>query len=64
MSRHKIDKRPATDGGRVRNFCRIERAGAEDAPRQAVRNLHQRPLARSGAARMENYLRIERGQTA
>ncbi|MFO1174548.1 MAG: hypothetical protein U1E48_04990 [Paracoccaceae bacterium] len=64
MSRHMIDRRPVSDGGRTKNFYRIEKTDAEDSPHQAVRDLHQRPASREGAGRVENYLRIERGITA
>lgn len=64
MSRQVFDKRPATDGGRMKHFCRIEKLAAGEDGRTIDRSLHQRPLSRDGAGRMENYLRIERGITA
>lgn len=65
MSRNKVDHRAQSDGGRLKNFYRIEKTGGEDGEtHEASRSLHKRPLARDGAGRMENYLRIERGITA
>lgn len=64
MSRHLADHRAQTDGGRLKHFYRIEKAGSGDGGHEASRILHKRPLARDGAGRMEHYLRIERGITA
>ncbi|HQY43303.1 MAG TPA: hypothetical protein PK450_03915 [Paracoccaceae bacterium] len=64
MSRHLADHRAQTDGGRQKHFYRIEKTGSDDSSDEISRNLHKRPLARSGAGRMEHYLRIERGISA
>lgn len=65
MSRHLADHRAKSDGGRLKNFYRIEKTGGEEGDSsQASHALHKRPLSRAGAGRIENYLRIERGITA
>ena len=64
MSRHLIDNRSASQGGRQKNFFRIERSQSDEAGHLAVRQLHQRPASRDIAARVRNYLIIEKGWTA
>ncbi len=64
MSRHLIDNRSTVQGGRQKNFFRIERSQGEEADHLAIRQLHQRPASRDMAARVRNYLRIEKGWTA
>ena len=65
MSRHLADHRAKSDGGRLKNFYRIEKTGGEEGETsQASRGLHKRPLSREGAGRVEQYLRIERGINA
>lgn len=60
MSRHLVDHRAQSDGGRLRAYYRIEKTGQEDAVHAAFRDLHRRPLSRDGAARVTQYVRIER----
>ncbi len=64
MTRHLIDNRPVSDGGRVRNYLRIERDSGDEGSHTASRQLHQRPEDRLSAARAKNYYRIDRGHTA
>jgi hypothetical protein len=60
MTRHVIDKSTLRDTAqRVREFLRIDRqAGLHPA----VRALHVRVQDERGSARLEQYLRIERGR--
>ncbi|MCX8509232.1 MAG: hypothetical protein ORN49_10210 [Rhodobacteraceae bacterium] len=53
----------APQGGRQKNFYRIERAPTEEALHRAVRHLHQRTEPRDPLARVRHYLRIEKGWT-
>lgn len=55
MSRHLADHRSRTTGGRVKHFLRLART-----PRETW----QRARGTSGAARLVQFLRIERGRTA
>lgn len=55
MSRHLADHRSRTTGGRVKHFLRLARK-----PRETW----QRPRGKSGATRLIQFLRIERGRTA
>lgn len=65
MSRHVIDRRATTEGGRVKNFLQLDRATIPaEGSHAAVRQLHQRPETREGTARIRNFLRIEKGWTA
>ncbi len=63
MSRHFTDSATASQGGRQKNFFRIERAPSEEALHHAVRSLHQRTEPRDAVARVKNYIRIEKGWT-
>ncbi|MDO8984007.1 hypothetical protein [Cypionkella sp.] len=59
MTKHLVDHRTASEGGRLQNFLRLERSQSATAPR----TLHQRPQTRSNAnSRLQHYLRIERGE--
>jgi len=59
MTKHLADHRPASEGGRLHHFLRLERSQPATAPR----TLHQRPQSRSDDnARLQHYLRIERGE--
>ncbi len=61
MTKHLADHRPASNGGRLQHFLRLERA----TPATAPRSLHQRPQSRSADnPRLQHYLRIERGEQA
>ncbi|MCC0063374.1 MAG: hypothetical protein H6895_04695 [Defluviimonas sp.] len=64
MNRHVADKRSRSDGGRVRNFAKVERAHAEVGSHPAARAVHERPQTRSDAARLKAFTRIERGVEA
>lgn len=62
MSRHIIDNRTPSDGGRLRHFYRIEKAGIDNP--EIIRKLHQRPHGVGSIGRIRQFLRIERGITA
>ncbi|MFM7335077.1 MAG: hypothetical protein ACKO2N_02465 [Tabrizicola sp.] len=55
MSRHLADHRTRTNGGRVKHFLRLART---------PRDTWLRPRGASGAARLVQFLRIERGRSA
>lgn len=57
MTKHLADHRAAPTGSRVQNFLRLERS-----PSAAPRALHQRPQTDDGAKRLQQFLRIARGQ--
>ena len=63
MSCRFTDSATANQGGRHKNFFRIERAPSEEVLHQSVRSLHQRTEPRDAVARVKNYLRIEKGWT-
>jgi len=63
MTRHIIDHRKTSQGGRTRAFLSLDRANP-DRLHPATRALHQRrQLATSGKA-LAQFLRIARGQSA
>jgi len=64
MSRHVADQRKPDQGGRLKNYLDVERGAGEEGSHPATRALHERPAGRSEAARMREFARIERGQTA
>jgi hypothetical protein len=55
MSKHLVDHRKPSQGGRVKQFLRIARK---------VRGTWHRSEAKAGSARVVHYCRIERGQEA
>ena len=63
MGRHFNHSATADQGGRQKNFFRIERAPSEEALHHSVRSLHQRTEPRDAVARVKNYIRIEKGWT-
>jgi hypothetical protein len=64
MSRHVADKRKPDQGGRLKNYLEVERATGAEGSHPASRALHARPAGRSETARLREFARIERGQTA
>ncbi|GLS86041.1 hypothetical protein GCM10010873_10150 [Cypionkella aquatica] len=60
MTKHLADHRAASEGGRLQNFLRVERANSSAAPR----SLQQRPQTADDTTRLQHYLRIERGEQA
>ena len=60
MTKHLADHRPASDGGRLQHFLRVERSLSSTAPR----TLHQRPRDSDDTTRLQHFLRIERGEQA
>lgn len=55
MTKHLADKRATSTGSRVQQFLRLART-----PRETW----HRPRGSSGASRLVQFLRIERGRTA
>lgn len=64
MAKHVIDKRDASKGSRTQAFVRLERQLETTALHPNLRALHQRPDAHDSPARVGQFLRIARGQTA
>ncbi|MDI3338274.1 hypothetical protein QKW60_17830 [Defluviimonas aestuarii] len=64
MSRHIVDRRKSPEGGRLKNFVEVEKTHGEDGAHPAAKALHERPVTRNDSAKLREYLRIERGQTA
>jgi hypothetical protein len=64
MSKHLADHRTASDGGRVKHFLNLEKQNGEEGSHPATRQVASRPVERSDARRMEEFLRIERGNVA
>lgn len=64
MSRHIIDNRTPSDGGRLRHFYRIEKAGSDGTIPEVIRKLHQRQHRIASTGRIGQFLRIARGITA
>lgn len=61
MSKHLADKRTPSDGGRLREFLRIDRGGSE----RIWDGLRQRPEERGESnRRAAEFLRIDRGAEA
>lgn len=63
MSRHVADRRKPDEGGRLKNFVRVERETGEEGSHPAARAVHERPAERSDSARLREFARIERGHT-
>lgn len=62
MSRHIADKDHSAPGSsRVRNYARIEH---DEGPSPATKILQTRPETRLESARLQAYLKIERGYRA
>lgn len=61
MTKHVIDKPKDRSDIKAREYMRLER---EEGPHRSVRRLHARSLGARGAARMRQFLRIERGREA
>jgi len=64
MSKHLADHRTASDGGRAKNFVTLEKQRGAEGSHPAVRQIATRPVARTDARRMQEFLRIERGDSA
>ncbi|GHC18478.1 MULTISPECIES: hypothetical protein [Gemmobacter] len=58
MSKHLADKRKPSDGGRTRQFLRIDHDGSEKLWDGLRRRPTEKPVANRRAA---EYLRIDRG---
>jgi len=48
----------------ARRFAEAERRAGEEGSSRAAKAAHRQPATRSEAARLREYTRIERGQTA
>ncbi len=64
MSRHSVDHRKSTEGGRLKNFIKVEKNSGEEGTHPASKKLYERPAERGDAARVREYVRIERGHKA
>lgn len=64
MSRHVADRRKPDEGGRLKNFVRVEKTSGEEGSHPATRALHERPAERTDSARLREFARIDRGHTA
>jgi len=64
MSKHLADHRTASDGGRARNFVTLEKQRGAEGRHPATVALITRPVERSDTRRVQEFLRIERGDTA
>jgi hypothetical protein len=62
MSKHVADHRAASDGGRVKHFVTLEKQNGAEGSHPATIELTTRPVERSDAKRMQEFLRIERGE--
>ena len=63
MSRHVADRRKSDEGGRLKNYVAFERTAGDAGTHPATRAVHGRPSSRSGAVRLREFARIERGHT-
>jgi len=63
MSRHVADRQEVSGGARLQRYVEVERHQTEEGAHPAARALHERP-AKRGAARLRQFLKIERGWTA
>ncbi|GAD54776.1 MAG: hypothetical protein ACJASC_000521 [Limimaricola cinnabarinus] len=61
MTKHVIDKPKDRSEIKAREYMRLER---EEGPHRATKQLHARGLGARGAARIREFLRIERGREA
>ena len=64
MTKHLADHRDTPKATRKKHFWAIEQRGDQDAPHPVFRSLNQRPQTHDDAARLQQYLRIERGIVA
>lgn len=64
MTRHIADRRKSDEGGRLKNFVRVERETGAEGSHPAARALHERPAERISSARLREFARIDRGHTA
>lgn len=62
MSRHIADRIKPDDGGRLKNYVKVEKVMGAEGSHPATRALHERPAGRSETARLREYARIERGR--
>ncbi len=64
MSRHIVDHRKSPEGGRLKHFVALEKSHGEEGSHPAARALHERAVTREKSAKLREYVRIERGDTA
>ena len=64
MSRHAADRKAKSDGGRLKHFVEVEKTHGEEGSHPATKAVHERPVKRDDAARVRQFIRIERGRTA
>lgn len=61
MSRHIVDRRKSPEGGRLKHYVEVEKTQGEEGSHPAAKELQKRPVERNKAAKLREYLRIERG---
>ncbi len=64
MNRHIADRRAPSDGTRVSRFLAVERTQGQDGSHPATRTLTRRPKTRDDARRVQEFVRIARGEEA
>ncbi|MGO4907926.1 hypothetical protein ACEN2J_06280 [Pseudorhodobacter sp. W20_MBD10_FR17] len=64
MTKHLADHRSAPETARKKHFWAIEQRGDKDTPHPTIRALNQRPHDHNDGARVQQYLRIDRGVSA
>ncbi|MEZ5777179.1 MAG: hypothetical protein R3E44_02350 [Paracoccaceae bacterium] len=63
MSRLAVDRRAAPEGGRLKHYVEVEKTCGEEGTHPASKALYERPVKRNNAARIREFMRIERGRT-
>ena len=65
MSRHPTDHRAPSGGNRMKRFAEVERASGQEGSHPAAQALNRRPASRAETnIKVEEFIRIERGQSA
>ncbi len=64
MTKHLADHRNPPKFLRRKHFWALEREPSEATPHPVIRTLAQRPQPRTDAMRLQQFLRIERGEMA
>ncbi len=64
MTRHVVDRRKSPEGGRMKHYVEVEKGQGESGTHPASKALYERPVDRNEAARVREFVRIERGRTA
>ena len=63
MSRHAVDHRAASEGGRLKHYLKVERQNAPEGSHEAVKAVNRRETHDAkDNRRPAEFLRIDRGQ--